>query len=71
MTDKRPRSLDEPECEWCDGTGEWEVEYPDRATDATGGQSFHVERCPCEKCKGSGVARFDPEDLSARTRGEK
>jgi DnaJ-class molecular chaperone len=71
MTTKYPRSIDEPECPWCDGTGEWEVEYPDRATDATGGQAFHVERCPCTKCGGTGVAKFDPADLLARMRNER
>ena len=58
---KHPRSVDEPECEWCDGSGEYEVEFPDGTT----------ARRTCARCNGTGIARFDPADLSARTRNER
>ena len=70
MITKHPRSIDDPDCEWCNGTGEWEIEHPDRPTELTGGQAFHVERGPCEKCGGTGYAKFDPADLLARSRSE-
>ena len=47
------------------------MEYPTREEDPTWGQKFRSERFPCEKCKGTGYARFDPADLSARTRNER
>ena len=58
---KHPRSVDDPECEWCDGSGEWEVELPDGTT----------ARRTCEKCHGTGVARFDITDVLARTKSER
>lgn len=61
---KHPRSADEPECEWCDGSGEWEVEIAEW-------QGFKVVKATCDKCHGTGIAKFDPENLSARTRHEK
>ena len=51
MTTKYPRDIDEPVCEWCDGSGEF-------------GQ------LPCDRCNGTGWARFDPSNLNARTRSE-
>lgn len=61
MTDKQPRFPDDAECSWCDGSGEWEVELPDGTT---------VKRT-CEKCNGTGYARFDATDVLARTRTER
>jgi len=63
MTDMQPRFSDDAECPWCDGSGEWEVEIAD-------GQGFKVVKATCEKCHGTGVARFDPADLLARLRGQ-
>jgi len=71
MTDKAPRFNDDGECEWCDGRGWWDMEYPTREEDPTWGQKFRAERFPCDRCKGTGYARFDPADLSARTRNER
>ena len=48
-------------CDACHGFGEYEIEHPGRATEATGGQAFDIEIVKCEHCQGSGVAP-DPGD---------
>ena len=60
MTTKYPRDIDAPECPWCDGSGEAEVELPDGTT----------ARRTCQKCNGTGWARLDLTDVLARTREE-
>jgi len=70
MTDKQPR-FEDGDCEWCNGRGWWDMEYPTREADDTWGQKFRAERRPCEKCLGTGVARLDLTDVLARTRGER
>jgi hypothetical protein len=61
MTTKYPRDIDEPICEWCNGSGEVEFTRPDGTT----------ERGQCDHCKGTGVAKFDISDVLARTRSER
>jgi len=58
MTTKYPRDRDEPICEWCQGTGEYEFKRPDGTTDQQ----------PCGRCNGTGWARFDPTSVLARTK---
>jgi DnaJ-class molecular chaperone len=70
MTDKQPR-FDDGDCEWCNGRGWWDMDYPTREEDPTWGQKFRSERRTCDRCGGSGHAKFNPDDVSARTRDER